>query len=123
MNLIIIWIGFTVLISMFKELDLLSYVIYNFWVLVLIYALNLLKPSQIPFNIFLLLSSFPSIIICYLILIYGNFLSTNIVKQIAEKDIHTISKHYNNEKTFFNYLGILPTRFSNPTNITRFYKF
>lgn len=80
MNLIIIWIGFTVLISMFKELDLLSYVIYNFWVLVLIYALNFLKPSQIPFNIFLLLSSFPSIIICYLILIYGNFLSTNIVK-------------------------------------------
>nr|YP_010247935.1 hypothetical protein LK283_mgp18 [Pseudo-nitzschia delicatissima]QTJ30080.1 hypothetical protein [Pseudo-nitzschia delicatissima] len=78
MNLIIIWISFTILISTFKELDLSSYLMYNLWALVLIYIFNHLKPSQISLNIFVLLSSFPSIIICYIILIYSSFLLTSL---------------------------------------------
>lgn len=74
MNLIIIWIGFTITISTFHGLDVLHYFMYNFWLLLLTYLYNLVTPSKISFNVFVLLSSFPSFVILYVILIYENFL-------------------------------------------------
>lgn len=80
MNLIGIWISFIILVSAFQELNLSYYLLYNFCILLFTYLHNSKNPSQISFNIFLLFSSFPSLIICYITLIYGNFLLITINK-------------------------------------------
>ena len=74
MNLIIIWIGFTITVSTLHGLDVLHYFMYNLLLLLLTYLYNLVTPSKISFNVFVLLSSFPSFVILYVILIYENFL-------------------------------------------------
>ena len=74
MNLIYTWISFVIFVSAFQELDMFYYLLYNFLTLLFIYLYNFKTPSQISFNVFLLFSSFPSLIICYITLIYGNFL-------------------------------------------------
>jgi hypothetical protein len=75
MSLIVIWINFIIVVSTFEELSLFYYLLYNFSMFLFLYVHNSMKPSKISFNIFLLFSSFPSLIICYITLIYGNFLS------------------------------------------------
>lgn len=74
MNLIIIWIGFTITVSTLHGLGVLHYFMYNLLLLLLTYLYNLVTPSKISFNVFVLLSSFPSFVIFYVILIYENFL-------------------------------------------------
>lgn len=74
MNLIIVWISFTIIISTLHGLDILHYFMYNLWLLLFTYLYNLVTPSEISFNVFVLLSSFPSFVIFYVILIYENFL-------------------------------------------------
>ena len=74
----ILWIGFTILMSTFQKLDFFYYFIYNFWLLLFTYIHNYITPSRTSFNTFLLLSSFPSFVILYIILIYENFLLINL---------------------------------------------
>lgn len=74
MGLIIIWISFIILVSAFQELNLVYYLLSNFLILLFTCLHNFIKPSQVSSNVFLLFSSFPSLIICYITLIYGNFL-------------------------------------------------
>jgi hypothetical protein len=74
MSLIIIWASFILLISMFPELNFSYYLFLNLLILIITWVHNAAKPLQISFNVFLLFSSFPSFIICYITLIYGNFL-------------------------------------------------
>ena len=74
MSLVIIWASFILLISTFQELTLFYYLLSNFLILIVTWGYNITKPLQISFNVFLLFSSFPSFIICYITLIYGNFL-------------------------------------------------
>ena len=95
MNLIIIWVGFTIVVSTFYELDVLQYFMYNLSLLLFTYLHNSVTPSKIPFNVFILLSSFPSFVILYIILIYENFLFIDFFTQFTVKNINTIFKHYN----------------------------
>jgi len=79
MILIVIWVSFTILMSTFHKFNLFYYLIYNFWLLLLTYLHNWITPSKISFNTFLLLSSFPNLVILYVILIYENFLFIDIL--------------------------------------------
>ena len=94
MSLIIIWASFILLISTFQELNFSHYLLSNFLILLITWVHNTIKPLQISFNVFLLFSSFPSLIICYITLIYGNFLLiTFLLCYSADKNILTIFKH------------------------------
>ena len=122
MNLIVVWVSFIIWMSTSHELNLVYYFIYNFWLLLLTYLYNRVTPSKISFNTFLLLSSFSSFVIFYIILIYENFLFISIFIKLLIK-IETPFLNIYCEETFLNYVVRLPARFSNSTNITRFYKF
>ena len=89
----IIWIGFTIVVTTFHELDVLHYFMYNLSLLLFTYLHNSVTPSEISFNVFILLSSFPSFVILYVILIYENFLFIEFFKIETVKNINTIFKH------------------------------
>jgi hypothetical protein len=80
MNLMVIWVGFIIFISIFQELNLLHYLFFNILILWLTYLYNLIKPLEIPPKIFILFLSVPSIIICYITFIYNNFLLVTLVE-------------------------------------------
>nr|YP_009144728.1 orf77 [Pseudo-nitzschia multiseries]AKJ77336.1 orf77 [Pseudo-nitzschia multiseries] len=74
MNLLGIWAGYTILVSVFQKLSLLDYLLLNISILWFTYILNLIKPSQIPLNTIILILSLPNFIIFYIVFIYGSFL-------------------------------------------------
>ena len=80
MNLMVIWVGFIIFISIFQELNLLHYLFFNILILWLIYLHNLIKPLEISPKIFILFLSVPSMIICYITFIYNNFLLVTLVE-------------------------------------------
>ena len=80
MNLMVIWVGFIIFISIFQELNLLHYLFFNILILWLIYLHNLIKPLEISPKNFILFLSVPSIIICYITFIYNNFLLVTLVE-------------------------------------------
>jgi hypothetical protein len=80
MNLMVIWVGFIIFISIFQELNLLHYLFFNILILWLTYLYNLIKPLEISPKIFILFLSVPSIIICYITFIYNNFLLVTLVE-------------------------------------------
>jgi len=92
MSLITLWVSFIILVSIFPELNLFYYLLYNFLILLFTLIHNYIKPSQISFNAFFLFSSFPSLIICYITLIYENFLLITILEYITVRDTYAISK-------------------------------
>jgi len=92
MSIIIIWVSFISFISMFQKLDLPYYLLSHFLTLILTCIHDYAKPSQISLKIFFLLSSFPNITICYVTLIYGNFLSVTTFNINTVLDIITIFK-------------------------------
>jgi hypothetical protein len=80
MNLMVIWVGFIIFISIFQELNLLHYLFFNILILWFTYLYNLIKPLEISPKIFILFLSVPSIIICYITFIYNNFLLVTLVE-------------------------------------------
>jgi hypothetical protein len=80
MNLMVIWVGFIIFISIFQELNLLHYLFFNILILWLTYLYNLIKPLEISPKIFILFLSVPSMIICYITFIYNNFLLVTLVE-------------------------------------------
>jgi hypothetical protein len=80
MNLMVIWVGFIIFISIFKELNLLHYLFFNILVLWFTYLYNLIKPSEMSPKNFILFLIVPSIIICYITFIYNSFLLVTLVE-------------------------------------------
>jgi hypothetical protein len=80
MNLIIIWIGFIIFISIFQELNLLHYLVFNISIFWFTYLYNLIKPLEMSPKNFILFLNVPNIIICYITFIYNNFLLITFVE-------------------------------------------
>jgi hypothetical protein len=80
MNLMVIWVGFIIFISIFQELNLLHYLFFNILILWFTYLYNLIKPLEMSPKIFILFLSIPSIIICYITFIYNSFLLVTLVE-------------------------------------------
>jgi hypothetical protein len=80
MNLMVIWVGFIVFMSIFQELNLLHYLFFNTSILWLTYLYNLIKPLEMSPKKIILFSSVPSIIICYITFIYNSFLLVTLVE-------------------------------------------
>lgn len=80
MNLIIIWIGFIIFISIFQELNLLHYLVFNISIFGFTYLYNLIKPLEMSPKNFILFLNVPNIIICYITFIYNNFLLITFVE-------------------------------------------
>jgi len=74
MGLVIVWLSFIILMSTSQELHSFDYFLFSVSALLLTCVHNFIEPFQISSNVFVLLSIFPNVIICYIILIYGNFL-------------------------------------------------
>jgi len=75
MNLLVIWVGFIISISVFQKLSLLHYFFLNILMLWFIYLCNLAKPSQVSLRLFILFSTFPITVIGYVAFTYNNFLT------------------------------------------------
>ena len=74
MNLLTIWVSYTILVSVIQELNLLDYLLFNLLTLWFTYFFNLIRPLQISLSIVTLLWSLPNFIIFYVVFIYGSFL-------------------------------------------------
>ena len=80
MNLMVIWVGFIILISIFQELNLLHYLFFNILIFGFTYLYILIKPLEMSPKNFILFLSVPSIIICYITFIYNSFLLITFVE-------------------------------------------
>ena len=80
MNLLIIWSSFIIIVSRFKELNLLHYLLFNILIFWFTYFYHFFRPLSISSTTFILFFSIPSLIICYITFIYGNFLLITFIK-------------------------------------------
>lgn len=77
MNLILIWTGFTILISVLDELDTKHFVLFCGAMLYFTYLYNQIKPTDISLKSVLLFFNISTLIFWYIVFVYNDFLSIN----------------------------------------------
>lgn len=80
MGLLIIWVSFVIVISVFQELNQLDYFLYSCVILCLLYFYNLVNHTSISLRVVILISSIPNIIFWDVAFVYNDFLSLTSIR-------------------------------------------
>jgi hypothetical protein len=77
MNLISVWIGFVLLMSVSEELDLAHFALFSGSMFYFTYLYNQINPTVLSKKTTLLLFNIPTIILWYMAFVYNDFLCLN----------------------------------------------